>query len=237
MQAILIQGAMDNEIDYLVSKIANKRIRKIGNIYFYEGNIEYKPVIIEKTGIGIINATIATTVAINNYDPMIIINQGCAGGCSSNLHIGDIVIGEDCININSNRTPCLLENEGSNSLNWKLQNFESENIEKLFANKFTISKLKDNFVYDRKLKYGTIGSGDIWDNEIDRINLLNNKYGVLCEDMETFAVYSTCNQFNIPVIGIRMISNNRLTGEDYNLESLKKLRDFQDTITNILSLI
>lgn len=118
MQPILIQGAMHKEIETIISQMKNIEKKQFCNVTFYEGTIEYISVVVEETGIGIINATIATTIAINNYDPRMIINQGCAGACSKELHVGDIVIGNDCININSNITPDLKENMGSNSLAW-----------------------------------------------------------------------------------------------------------------------
>lgn len=34
--------------------------------------------------------------------------------------------------------------------------------------------------------------------------------------METISTYSVCNKLNIPVIGIRIISDNEITGEKYD---------------------
>lgn len=90
---------------------------------------------------------------------------------------------------------------------------------------------------NNRIFYGTIGSGDIWDNEIDRINMLNKKYDVLCEDMESIATYAVCQKLNVPVLGIRMISNNKLTNEAYDDKSLAKLKEFQEVIIKILNLI
>ena len=65
-----------------------------------------------------------------------------------------------------------------------------------------------------KVYTGTIGSGDVFNREIDRIDWISNNFGNLCEDMESIGVYSVCNKFNIPCIGIRIISNNEITGEE-----------------------
>ena len=65
--------------------------------------------------------------------------------------------------------------------------------------------------------FGVIGSGDIWNREADKILMLNREYGVLCEAMEGIAVYTVANNFKIPVIEIRVISNNEILNEKYDL--------------------
>ena len=44
---------------------------------------------------------------------------------------------------------------------------------------------------------------------------LNQKYGVLCEDMEGVAVYAVANKYNIPAIDVRVISDNEILDEEY----------------------
>ena len=42
--------------------------------------------------------------------------------------------------------------------------------------------------------------------------------------MESIGVYSTCQQFNVPCIGIRIISNNEITGEELDEEQAINLQ-------------
>ena len=44
--------------------------------------------------------------------------------------------------------------------------------------------------------------------------------------MESIATYTISNQQKIPVISIKMISDNSLTGEEYNREVGKDLQDY-----------
>ena len=60
--------------------------------------------------------------------------------------------------------------------------------------------------------------------------LLNNKYGTLCEEMETASVYSVAKDFNIPVIGIRIISNNEVLKEEYNRELATDCQKFVEKV-------
>lgn len=100
-----------------------------------------------------------------------------------------------------------------------------------------IDKYKNNYKAG-KIVLGTIWSGDIWDNEVDRLKWLNKKYGVLCEEMETVSVYTICNKLNVPVIGIRIISNNEILQEKFDPSIIIELQKFViqicEEIINIL---
>ena len=66
--------------------------------------------------------------------------------------------------------------------------------------------------YEGKVLCGRLGTGDVFSKEADRIDLLHSQLGEISEDMESVAVYNVCEKLNIPFIGIRVISNNELTG-------------------------
>ena len=66
-KVILIQGAMDIEVEYLISKLNNIEKRIISEYEFWTGNIGSNKIIISKTRIGTLNATISTTIGIINF--------------------------------------------------------------------------------------------------------------------------------------------------------------------------
>lgn len=220
---ILVQGAMDVEINYLKETIINLQEIELFGYKFYKGLYNNYPIIISKTNIGLIQAAVATFIAITNFNPVAVINQGTAGANSKDIHNHDIVIGDECININSYITSHKEETQGSNPLEWELLTFKEgkdefltiKSDERLCDIATKCSKQHVN----GKIAVGRIGSGDMWDNEIDRIKWFNEKYNILCEDMESISSYTVCNKFNIPVIGIRVISDNELTKEQYERTS------------------
>lgn len=215
-RVILIQGALDIEIEYFVSKLKDIKTYNISGYEFYEGNINEIKVIISKTLVGIINSTMATTIGIINFHPNIVINQGIAGAHRIDLHIGDIVIGEKCCNINSYKMPIKAKGEGSNPFEWEIgkRAKEPQNADLKLVN--TIEEiLKSNS--SKQIYRGILGSGDVHNREFDRIVWLNNTFGNYSEDMESIGTYSVCNKFNIPCVGIRIISNN-----DILLEKMDK---------------
>ena len=86
--AILLQGAEKQEIDYFLSKLQNSERKVIGGFEFYFGKINDRDVVISKTKVGEINASIATTIAIQSFKIDKIINQGTAGSHSVDVRRG-----------------------------------------------------------------------------------------------------------------------------------------------------
>lgn len=220
---ILIQGAMEVEIEYLINQISNPK-EIIQGYEFYEGKVDGYPVVISKTTVGEIEMSVATILGILNYAPMAIINQGTAGAHDLSLRKHDIVVGTSCININSFEAPMRKKGEGSNPFEWELKTFK-ERIDELIeipadSELVEISrKVKENYTKG-KVIFGALGGGDGWNKEWDRIEWLNKNYHTLCEDMESISTYTICNKQKIPVIGIRVISNNeRVEGENYERTS------------------
>lgn len=222
MSKILIIAAMaDVELNYLISNLEDCKIEKTNLCKFYVGKIYEKEIILCDSKVGLINAAAATTLAIEKYQPDYIINQGCAGGFGRNIHKSDIVVGTECINITSIMTKFKKEGEGYSLDDWELINYLAGEKDRLVPQKASdklikmIRQMEDTYI-EGKIHYGVIGSGDIWNKECDWIIYLNKKYGILCEDMEGMAIYTVANQYKIPAIDIRVISDNEILKEEYD---------------------
>lgn len=215
---ILIQGAMQVEVDIYIEQLQDVEKLTINGYEFYKGIINDVPVVISKTNVGMVNSSVATILGINTFKPRCVINQGVAGGHHACVHKGDIVLGEFVSNMNSYKTLDLKKGEGSRFDTWKLMTFnEGNDIEKEkitgdinLINTFYES-LKDTF----NVHKGTIVSGDGWNKEYDRIMWFVNEFDSFAEDMETYPVYKICRDNNIPVLGVRMISNSEINKENY----------------------
>lgn len=228
-KTILIQGALDIEIQYIINLLKNNKKIEVSGYEFYDGFIDNIRVVVSKTLVGTINATIATCIGITNFKPNIVINQGIAGAHTENLHVGDIVIGEKCCNINSYKMPCKKKGDGSNPFEWEL-NKRAKDIK--YADNQLINLIQKSIISNNKKVYkGILGSGDVHNREYDRIIWLNKTFNNLCEDMESIGVYSVCDKFNVSCIGIRIISNNDLLLEELDKEQAIEL---QKIIANIL---
>jgi len=214
---ILIQGALDIETQYVIDMLESKKSAQIhGGYEFWIGHIGDIQVIVSRTLVGVVNATIATCIGIIKFKPDLVINQGIAGAHTVDLHIGDIVIGEKCCNINAYKMPFKKPGEGSNPFEWE-PNKRAKDVK--LANHALIEWFRNNIVSgERKVCTGILGSGDLHSREYDRIVWLNQTFNNLCEDMESIGVYSACEKFDTPCLGVRIISNNDLLSEKLDKE-------------------
>ena len=217
---IVLIGALNSEIKYLVEMLESCDIETKSIYKFYKGYIKNYPVVIAKSEVGLVNASACLTLAIENYNPICIVNAGTAGGIIENRHKKDIIIAEECFNIVSSKTPYKELGEGSNSCDWDLMTFTDggKDEKKVYKSDERLTQiavsLKDRYEHGN-VYTGVVGSADIWNREKDKLKYLAEKHNVSCEDMELIAVYTIAENYNIPAVGIKIMSDNELLGEEY----------------------
>lgn len=217
---ILLIGALKGEIKYLIEMLEDCEIETKSIYKFYKGFINNYPIVIAKSEVGLVNASSCLTLAIENYNPICIVNEGTAGGIIENRHKKDIIIAEECFNILSSKTPYKELGEGSNSCEWDLMTFtDGENDEKrLYKSDERLTNIalsvKDKYEYGN-VYTGVVGSADVWNREKDKLKYLAEEHNVSCEDMELIAIYTIAKNYNIPAVGIKIMSDNELLGEEY----------------------
>ena len=206
MQTIIIQGAMPKEIKPYQECFKNLEYKNIDGYDFYETIVGDKKIVISLTQMGIMNATIATMIAINNFEPDFIINQGTAGAHIKSLCVGDIIVATSSVYMNKFKTPTKFEGQGSNSLEWTVMT----SVQNKFDTKQSVLEKAKQILNGQNVIYGVLGCGDMFSRETDRINYLRSIFDEQCEDMESVAVYKVCQNYDIECLGIRVISNNEL---------------------------
>lgn len=230
LKPIIIQGAMPMEIEELLKNIQIEKEELIHNFKFYIGILENYPIIISETKIGIINASMATCIGIEKFNPIAILNQGVAGSHINSIHRNDIVIGEKSVNINSFITGIKNRNEGTNPYEWEFDNRSFE----VNCDKRLLKIVKRYNTNEYNIFYGTLGSGDIFNREVDRIEWIRSKKDTLSEDNESIAVYTICENFGIPCIGFRTITNNEITQKECD-GSTSSRKDLNKRANKIIS--
>lgn len=208
MKTILVQGAVSGELDELMRLLPAGADREINGFAFRETVFCGNRVIVSKTGVGIMNACISTMTGLSEYRPDCVVNQGTAGGHTRDMRFGDIVIGASSVYINNMRMPLRAPGEGSDALSWRPG--QSNTVE--YEADGRLAEAAREVEYDGRLIVGRLGAGDVFSREADRIDWLHAHMGHLCEDMESTAVYKACAACGVPVLGVRIISNNELTG-------------------------
>lgn len=222
LRPIIIQGAMNLETSLMMEALDDAEEINIAGYTFVKGTLEGYPVVVSKTQVGMVNAATTTTIAIMTWNPIAVLNQGTAGGHDVALHQGDIVLGSSTANINSFKSDWAAEGAGIDPTKWINRSTEIfldgeiKDVDVLTSDASLIA-IAQTVPYEKgNLVEGVIGSGDVWNKELDRISLIHSQFNTSCEEMETFSVAQVCSYFEVPFLGIRILSNNELHQESFN---------------------
>lgn len=221
---IIIQGAMASETDYLISLLKGCEKILVGHYPFYKGELDGVPVVVSRTLIGMVNATAATVLGLTHFAPRAVLNQGTCGGHDPNLHKGDIVIGKRYYNAASVNTAFVSQGGGVNLATWQIRKVEAVVDDAVCEVPYfspdpafyAAALAAAPFYKHGRAVEGVISSADIWNREIDRINWAYQNYQSSAEEMEIAAVAQICDTFHVPVLGVRILSNNEILGEDFD---------------------
>ncbi len=56
----------------------------------------------------------------------------------------------------------------------------------------------------------------MWNKEKDRVLYFSRNYSATCEEMEIYSIYQICDQEKIPCIGIKIFSDNIMSGQEFD---------------------
>jgi adenosylhomocysteine nucleosidase len=238
-QPVIVQGAMQLEIEKLVGRLDNASIERVGGWTFWRGSLDGRPVIVSKTLKGMSNAAAATVIGIEHYHPRAIVNQGTAGGHDPGLHLYDIVVGGSSVNIEAFKSRYRSAGTGSSPLDWMpLDLTASEGsagndpsarrpARFLADGPLLAAARQARGAYTRgRVVEGVIGSSDVWNEEIDRVAWFHTTFGTSVEEMETASAAQIASLFNVPFLGIRVVSNNITNGGAYNPKTGEACEDY-----------
>ena len=92
-----IIGAMEEEVQELISDLAFAEKKIVASMDFYKGTLYGKDCVIVKSGVGKVNAALCTQILADFYKPEALINTGVAGSLDAQINIGDMVVSEDAV--------------------------------------------------------------------------------------------------------------------------------------------
>ena len=195
-----IIGAMEPEVVHLIAAMSSTESQTIAGIEFIAGTLDGTEVIVTRSGIGKVAASIATTLLIEKYAPDAVINTGSAGGFVDELAIGDIVISTEVRHHDVDVTAFGYE---IGQMASQPAAFVADEKLMIAANKAVAS------LDDVKAIQGLICTGDsfICDPERTKIMLSHFPTMAACE-MEGAAIAQVCHQFKVPFVVIRSLSDN-----------------------------
>ncbi len=223
---LLLEGAMDIETTTMIAALENPVEYTLGEWKYVTGTFCNYPMVVCRTEQGEANCGASTALAMEFFNPVAVINQGTSGGHDPALHTFDIVLGKQTFDGSAWKSESSAKGAGVDYTDIKMAG--------VYAYDKTAGTFTQKVYYDAdatllaaadavKSSYsqgtvveGKIDTSDCWNNQVDRMLYLYEKFGSSCEEMETNAAAQICQTYDVPFLGIRILSNTGIYGETFN---------------------
>ncbi len=208
-----IIGAMQHEIDLLISNLAEKEEFLIANFSFYKGKIEKKDVVIAKAGIGKVNASSVATILLLSFKCDLVISTGIAGGLAP-LTTKNLVVG----------TKFSYGDVDVRAFGYKYGQIPGEEAE-FKIDETVLSSIK-NILDELNINYyeGLCLTSDSFITSIEQVKISSR---IMCTEMESTAIVQICKHFRVPFLVLRFISD--VIGEESQIENYT---EFEEEMSN-----
>ncbi|CAM4498724.1 5'-methylthioadenosine/adenosylhomocysteine nucleosidase [Paenibacillus typhae] len=197
-EVIGLIGAMDEEIELLLSSMENKRTAVKAGITYYSGDVFGRRAVLCKSGVGKVNAAVTTQILLDTFGVSRVLFTGVAGAVHPGLDIGDIVISSACIQHDMDVT-ALGYPKGIIPYQEVSVFTADEKLVKLAEQ--ACKELKQHFVT------GIVLSGDQFIASSEAVEALHRDLNGACAEMEGAAVAQVCYMNEAPFVIIRSMSD------------------------------
>lgn len=193
---IAIIAAMSKELALLLPLLENHSTVSINDYTFHLGHIADRQIVVCQSGIGKVNAAIATLTVIENFHPSLVINTGVAGGCGR-ARILDVVIPDRIAYHDVWLGPGTVPGQAANC-----------------PPTFNCP-LPADLVNSLGVKRGLLASGDVFISRPEEVERMVSMYpDCVAVDMESAAIAHTCHLKNVPFVAIRVVSDTPGSGDN-----------------------
>jgi adenosylhomocysteine nucleosidase len=217
--------AMSSERVHLEAHASDHAVERNGPWRIDRYVIGGKDVVAVTSGIGMANAAAATEFLIQTEHPRLIVNFGCAGAHRRDLVPGDVIIASELINHalmqilpdgTERYTGYADEVEGEHQHGVELKpDPKLLELAQVAAATNPPEPWPRNLFWPPSVPYrppnvylGPVVSADTWTQAHSRLDILHDRHGSLCEEMEAAAVGRIAGLHGISILVIKDISNN-----------------------------
>ena len=192
---------MDKELAQLRTLLSEEREETVGGQQFITGHIGDKEIILQKCGIGKVNAAVGATSLIIHYHPDMVLSTGCAGGADTHLHVTDVVVGS---HYTYHDAYC-----GS-----EVAYGQFVGMPALFEGDANLVEKALALDGPTRIHSGLMVSGDWFVDSREKMSeILGNFPTAKAVDMESCAIAQTCYLHGVPFVSFRVISDVPLSDE------------------------
>ncbi len=197
---IAVIGAMQPEIEWLKGRLKNSQTHRFGAFEIYEGELAGRRVALSLSGIGKVNAAVATALLVRHFSPACVINTGSAGGLGAGLKVGDVVIGVQTAHHDVDVTAF---GYAPGQVPQLPPAFDSD------AGLVAAAERAAAAFEGAAVHRGLIVSGDQFIHSAEKSAALRGLFPeVLAVEMEAAAIAQACAQLAVPFVVIRALSDS-----------------------------
>ena len=199
MNEIGIIVSKEEEREAIVNIMTEVKVEQVYNLRFLTGKIRGKPCVLEKSGVGKVNATRGVQIMIDKFHINYIVNIGSSISVNAMLNIGDIVIAKQVIQHDFDIT-AFGHSKG----------YITGVGDKITCNRELVNEIEQMIqaMPERsyQIRIGTVATGDIFCTEPWMKDKIRAKFDADVVDMECAAIAQVCYLDNIPFLGIKGIT-------------------------------
>ena len=208
MPKIAIMGAMEEEIEPLLSYFTNIKVTEFANNKYYEVKYNNLDIVVAYSKIGKVFSTLTAAIMIEKFNCDILLFSGVAGGINPSLNIGDLIVANKLsqhdLDITAFGHPNGFVPGGNVFINTdeRLKNIALE-----------VAK-EENI----KIIEGIIATGDQFIANEERKTFIKNTFNADALEMEGASVAVVCDALNIPCLILRAISDTADMDAGFNFD-------------------
>jgi len=197
---IAIITAMEEEMAPFRSQAHITSKTQVGKVIIEEATYRGQPLILVESGIGKVNAAVATTLLIERHQPDLILNSGSAGAFGAGLSIGDVVVATQYIYGDVDAT-CFGYEPGQVP-----QMPARYDLDAVWLDRTKGVAAAAELPYS--LDFGLVLTLDSFMSEAERVEGIKSTFpAVKVSDMEGLGIVQAAAQYGIPVLAVKAVSD------------------------------
>lgn len=193
-------GAMQVEVEDLLSHMQNPCKQTHVGTTFYSGQISGVDCVVAQSGVGKVAAAVCAAAMIECYHPQAVLCEGVAGGIGKDVHIGDLVVATKLVQYDMDTTPL------GDPLGY-LSDLKTVYLEAPAGLRETIVSCAREF-YSGHVFEGIIATGDQFVADNQKFHEIAGKFGASACEMEGGAIAQACCMAGVEFAVLRTISDN-----------------------------
>lgn len=227
----VVLGAMAEEVRPYIARAADEAgvdreglpFRDVAGARLWRLTIDAREIVVVRSGIGLVNAATAATIALHAVAPTAVLSTGSAGGLGGKVHVGDVVVG----------TTATYSAADARAFGYKLGQVPGMPVDYPGDDVLLAGARRG----DGREGYPTVVAGQVTSGDVfvdgERLDALRADFPeAAATDMESTALAQVAHAFGVPFLTARGISD--LCGPDAGTEHPQTLEQVSEAAARVV---